>query len=74
VTELASALQPLGCGLVALSGIMVFGIVQDHLDGVFTVASPYPGASIMLRDHHGDAVQFTHVIMECPHRFSRSAV
>jgi hypothetical protein len=28
----------------------------------------------MLRDHHGDAVQFAHVIMECPHRLSRSAV
>ena len=74
MTELACTLQPLGCGLFALSGIMVIGIVQDHLDGVFTVASSDPCASIMLRDHHGDAVQFAHVIMECPHRFSRSAV
>lgn len=50
--------------LIAFTDHMLVGIVKDHLDGILTVTAADPGVSILLADHHGDAVEFSHVVMK----------
>ena len=64
MTHLSCSGEPVTRAFVALTDHMLVRIVKDHFDGVFTVAPTDPGVSIFLTDHHGDAMQFSHVIMK----------
>ena len=64
VSHLSGSGEPIDRILVTFTDHVLVGIVKDDLDGILTVTAADPGVSIFLADHHGDAVEFTHVVMK----------
>lgn len=64
MSHLSGSGEPIDGILITFTDHMLVGIVKDHLDGIFTVTAADPGVSIFLADHHGDAVEFAHVVMK----------
>ena len=64
VSHLTSSGEPIDGVLVTFTDHVLVGIVKDDLDGILTVTAADPGVSIFLADHHGDAVEFAHVVMK----------
>lgn len=66
MSHLPGSGEPIDGILVTFTDHVLVGIVEDHLDGILTVTAADPSIPIFLADHHGDAVEFTHVIMKSP--------